>query len=75
LGAGWKVNREGERGMNATFLKLYVKFQSLWDSEEGQDLVEYALLMVIISLGLVTSMRGIATALITFFTNVSTSLA
>jgi pilus assembly protein Flp/PilA len=61
--------------MNATFLKLYARFQSLWQKEEGQDLVEYALLMVIISLGLITSMNGIASALITFFTNVSTTLA
>jgi len=61
--------------MNTTFLKLYLKFQSLWDGEEGQDLVEYALLMAIISLGLITSMSGIASSISTAFSNVSASLA
>jgi pilus assembly protein Flp/PilA len=78
---GWLLCRLEDKtegvtnSMNAVFLKLYVKFQSFWDCEEGQDLVEYALLMVIISLGLITSMNGIASALIKFFSNVSTSLA
>jgi len=61
--------------MNLALLNLKVKFQSLFDGEDAQDLVEYALLMVIISLGLISSMNGIANALITFFGNVSTSLA
>jgi hypothetical protein len=29
--------------MNVMLLKLYVKFQSLMNREDGQDLVEYAL--------------------------------
>ena len=33
-----------------TLLKLYVKVQDLKNGEEGQDLVEYALLVALIAL-------------------------
>ena len=36
--------------MRNTLLNLYVKFQGLKNSEEGQDLVEYALLVALIAL-------------------------
>ena len=61
--------------MNNVLLKLYVKFQGLSAGEEGQDLVEYALLLTLISLALITSIGGIATAVTKVFTNVSNSLA
>ena len=61
--------------MNNVLLKLYVKFQGLGAGEEGQDLVEYALLLTMISLALITSINGIATAVTKVFTNVSSSLA
>jgi pilus assembly protein Flp/PilA len=65
----------GENRMNDLYLKLRVKFHCLVNGQEGQDLVEYALLMVIISLGLITSLHGIASAITTVFSNVSSSLA
>jgi hypothetical protein len=37
--------------MNTILLKLYVKFQDLKNREEGQDLIEYALLAGLIALG------------------------
>jgi Flp pilus assembly pilin Flp len=37
--------------MNTMLLKLYVKFQDLKNREEGQDLIEYALLAGLIALG------------------------
>ncbi len=55
--------------------ELYLKFLNLRYSEEAQDLVEYALLLTIISLALITSMNGIASAVSKVFTDVSTSLA
>lgn len=61
--------------MNNLLLKLFINLQNLRKSEEGQDLVEYALLLTIISLALVTSMNSIAHAVNTVFSNVSTSLA
>jgi pilus assembly protein Flp/PilA len=33
----------------------------LWQEEEGQDLVEYALLVVLIALGAILGMKGLAT--------------
>jgi len=55
--------------------ELYLKFLNLRYSEEAQDLVEYALLLTIISLALITAMNGIASAVSKVFTAVRTSLA
>jgi len=61
--------------MNNLFLKLYIKLQNLAENEQGQDLVEYALLIALISLTVITSVKGVATAVNTVFSNVSNSLA
>jgi len=58
-----------------TLHKLYVKFQVFRWSEEGQDLVEYALLLTVISLTLISGIGGIAKAVNTAFSNISSSLA
>jgi pilus assembly protein Flp/PilA len=60
--------------MNDLFLKLYVNFQNLAKNERGQDLVEYALLIALISLAVITGVKGVATAVNTVFSNVSNSL-
>lgn len=43
-------------------MKKFAKkmFQILWEEEEGQDLVEYALLIVLISLGAIAAMQQLA---------------
>ncbi len=46
----------------------------LWKEEEGQDLVEYALLITLISLALVATMNLLAAAIVTVFTNAVTAL-
>lgn len=46
----------------------------LWTEESGQDLVEYALLVVLISLGAVASMRTLANAVRDAFSNASGNL-
>ena len=61
--------------MNNTLLKLYVKFQNLVSSKEGQDLVEYALVVAIIALGCVASMRTVATTVSTSFSLIESSFA
>jgi pilus assembly protein Flp/PilA len=43
--------------------------------EEGQDLVEYALLVALISLAAVTTMKSLATGIQAVFTSISTTLA
>ncbi len=52
-----------------TFLKR------LWKEEEGQDLVEYALLLVLISLACIAAMSTLARAISTAFGNASNSLS
>jgi pilus assembly protein Flp/PilA len=61
--------------MSSTLLKLYVIFQDLRYREDGQDLVEYALMLTLISLALISGMNGIASAVKNIFSNISNSLA
>ena len=61
--------------MNTMLLKLYVKFQDLMSRDEGQDLIEYALVASLIALGSVTLISGAGTSIKTIFTNISTALA
>jgi pilus assembly protein Flp/PilA len=61
--------------MNNLFLAAYVKLQNLMNREEGQDLVEYALLVCLIALAAITGVNKVATAVTTVFTNISSSLA
>ena len=61
--------------MQDTILGLYVKLQNLAINQEGQDLVEYALLLTMISLALIAAINGLASAVTTAFTNISSSLA
>jgi len=46
----------------------------LWQEEEGQDLVEYALLVVLIALGAVAAMKGLASAISDAFNNATQNL-
>lgn len=61
--------------MNNYFLALYVKIQNLMSREEGQDLVEYALLVALIALAAITGVSKVATAVNSVFSNISSSLA
>jgi pilus assembly protein Flp/PilA len=77
----WRPNSAGiarkiikERTMNSSLVKLYVKLQGLKNGEEGQDLVEYALLVALIALVCITGVNNVATAVNTVFTNISSSL-
>jgi pilus assembly protein Flp/PilA len=60
--------------MNTMLLKMYVKLQDLMSHEEGQDLVEYALLIALVAFGAIAGMNKLATGLSTAFTNISTQL-
>jgi len=60
--------------MNDMLLNLYIKFQDLKNGEEGQDLVEYALVVALIAFGATAGMGALATGINTAFTNVSTRL-
>jgi len=46
----------------------------LWKEEQGQDLVEYGLLVVLISLFAVVAMKGLANGISDAFSNASAQL-
>jgi pilus assembly protein Flp/PilA len=46
----------------------------LWQEEEGQDLVEYGLLIFLIALAAVASMKTLASSISTVFSSAATSL-
>ena len=60
--------------MHNLLLNLYVKFQNLKTREEGQDLVEYALVVALIAFGATTGMSSLAGGINTAFSNVSSQL-
>ena len=60
--------------MNNLLLNLYVKFQDLKNREEGQDLVEYALVVALIAFGATAGMSNLAGGINTAFNNVSSQL-
>ena len=61
--------------MSNTLMNLYVKFQGLKNGEQGQDLVEYALLVALIALVCVAGVNNVATAVNNVFSTISSSLA
>lgn len=56
-------------------LTLYYMIMNQLSEEEGQDLVEYALIIALIALALVGGLNGLATAIGTAFTNIGNKLS
>jgi pilus assembly protein Flp/PilA len=50
-------------------------FIRLWKEEQGQDLTEYALLLVLIALAAIASMQSLATQIIAVFSTAAASLS
>jgi Flp pilus assembly pilin Flp len=46
----------------------------LWNDEQGQDLTEYALLLVLLTLAAVTTLSGLASAINGVFTSATAKL-
>ena len=61
--------------MNNTILKLYCRLQNLLNGEEGQDVIEYALLTSLIALAAIGGVEKVAAAVTNIFTKISTSIA
>jgi pilus assembly protein Flp/PilA len=53
---------------------LCFKFQELMNREDGQDLVEYSLVVAMISLGATASMQALAGGVNTAFVGLSSTL-
>jgi pilus assembly protein Flp/PilA len=60
--------------MGGILVNLYTKLVCLANSEEGQDMVEYGLLVSLIALVCIGSINGLATAVKTAFSQISSSL-
>jgi len=54
--------------------KMKELLMRLWREESGQDLTEYALLLVLIALAAIGAMKGLATAISTAYNNATTNL-
>jgi pilus assembly protein Flp/PilA len=61
--------------MNNTMIKLYVMFQDLMNREEGQDLVEYALVLFLISIAAVATLGAMAGAVTNIFQSITSKLS
>ena len=54
------------------FKQFWINF---WKETEGQDLVEYALIVAAIALGMIAAVQGIGTALNSLYTSIVDGLA
>ena len=60
--------------MKDAFLKLSVKVQSLMMREEGQDLIEYALVVALIAFAATSGMKSLAGSINTAFATIGNTL-
>jgi pilus assembly protein Flp/PilA len=63
--------------MNNLILKMYVKSQTLWSTikeDEGQDLVEYALVVALVALAATVGMSSLASGINKAFGDIATKL-
>ena len=65
----------GERQMKNRILLVTIKLQNLLASEEGQDLIEYALVVALVAFGATAAMGTLATKISNTFTQIGTSLS
>lgn len=61
--------------MKDMMLKLYVTMQNMIANEEGQDLVEYALVVALIAFGAIAGMSALSAELNTAFNTISAKVA
>jgi pilus assembly protein Flp/PilA len=61
--------------MSELTLRFWMKMQTLIGSEDGQDLVEYALVVALVAFGATASLKTLGTGLNHAFTSISSTLA
>lgn len=61
--------------MNELTIKLLARIQTWMIDEEGQDLVEYALVVALVAFGATAALKGLGTGLNHAFSNISSTLA
>ena len=60
--------------MNDLALRVYIAIQNVIEREEGQDLVEYALVVALIAFGAIAGMKGLSTGLNHAFSQIALTL-
>jgi pilus assembly protein Flp/PilA len=60
--------------MNNFLLKVRICFDTLIADEEGQDMVEYALVVALVAFGAVLGMKGLASGINSEFNVISSTL-
>jgi len=65
----------GGAGMNNTIARAYLRIHDLMRDEQGQDMVEYALLVSLIALLCIAGISHIAVSVNGTFSSISSSLA
>ncbi len=61
--------------MRDSMLKLFVKLQTLAMREDGQDLVEYALVVALVAFGATAAMSQLGVGLSSGFSQISSTLS
>lgn len=56
-------------------LFLVVRLRNLWGEQDGQDLIEYALIVALIAFAAAAGMGSVATAINAGFTSIGTKLS
>ena len=49
-------------------------FLQLWQEEQGQDLVEYALIVAAVGLALITTVNQLSTAIVSLYSSITQGL-
>lgn len=60
--------------MKEKLMLRYIQLRNLVSDEQGQDLIEYALVVALIALAATVGMTSVATAINTAFTHIGTRL-
>jgi Flp pilus assembly pilin Flp len=72
---GFTINGPKEDKIMTTLLYSYVNFMNWFNNEEGQDLIEYALIAVLISLAVTVALGAVGTQLGVTWAAVSAAIA
>ena len=69
-----KLKLPWRKTMNDMLLKLSIKMKSLIEDEQGQDLIEYALVVALIAFAATAGMGTLATNINTAFVKIGSKL-
>ena len=61
--------------MKTALWNIYVRMRGLLSKEDGQDLIEYALVVALIAFAATAGMSSVANSINTAFNNIATTLS